>query len=137
LASGVVQHARNTEQTATLSAPEQLGMRRSLLHHVSSVLVLAESHKLRLAEPIRCCPFQKLDLSNGLRTKPNTLSHFLGGEILAPSRSMLVRQVGERHYWRSEMTDSLEYLPPQSWNKAVADASDVHQILVLVIAHNE
>jgi len=36
-----------------------------------------------------------------------------------------------------EATDSLEHLPSQSWNEAIADESDVYQILVLVITYNK
>src|SRR6266436_3122506 len=90
-----------------------------------------------MSEPISRCPFQKFDLSNSLGAQPHALSHLLSREFVAPTGFVRVRQVGEGHRGRGEMTDSLEDLSARRGNKAVADASDVHQIFPLVIANDE
>src|SRR6266436_5133491 len=90
-----------------------------------------------MSEPISRCPFQKFDLSNSLGAQPHALSHLLSREFVAPTGFVRVRQVGEGHRARGEMTDSLEDLSARRGNKAVADASDIHQIFSLIIADDQ
>jgi len=81
-----------------------------LFDDASRLFVLAQSHKFRMPEPIRICPFQKLDLRNCLGTEPYTLFHFLGSKAFTPTRWMLVRKVDEWHLWRNKMTEFLKDL---------------------------
>jgi hypothetical protein len=39
-----------------------------------------------MPQPISCCPFQILDLSNGFGPQPDAFFHFLGGQFVAPTR---------------------------------------------------
>jgi len=81
-----------------------------LLDHGSSVFVVPEPDKLRMPEPVSVRPLKELNLSNGLRTKPDAFLDFLGDEFIAPSGLVSVRQVNEGHRRRNKMTDFLEHL---------------------------
>jgi hypothetical protein len=68
------------------SQAQQPSTKRSdkvLLDNELGIFVIAEPDKLCMPKPIRSCPLQKLNLSNGLGTY--TLLHFLGGEFVAPN----------------------------------------------------
>src|SRR6266478_5784515 len=56
-----------------------------LLDHASRILVLAQSHKLRMSQPISFGPFQEFDLSDGFWLQPNCLLHFLSVEFFTKS----------------------------------------------------
>ena len=56
-----------------------------LLDHASRILVLAQSHKLRMSQPISFGPFQEFDLSEGFWLQPNCLLHFLSVEFFTKS----------------------------------------------------
>src|SRR5216684_426004 len=56
-----------------------------LLDHASRILVLAQSDKLRMAQPIRLGPFPELSLHDRFWPQPNCVLHFLGVEFLPKS----------------------------------------------------
>jgi hypothetical protein len=56
-----------------------------LLDHASRVLVLAQSDKLRMPQPVSLGPFQKFNLSDGLWPQPYLFLHFLSVEFFAKS----------------------------------------------------
>src|SRR5258708_21311088 len=90
-----------------------------------------------MPEPISCRPLQEFNLCNGFGPQPHAFLHLLSGEFIAPTRLVRVRQVSEGHDGRHKMTDFLENLTPRRGNEAIANASDIDQIVAAIIADDQ
>jgi hypothetical protein len=63
--------------------------------HAPRVLVVPQACELRMPEMVRIRPFQKLNLRHDLGPNPGAFLHLIGGQSLAPSRLVGLRQVDE------------------------------------------
>src|ERR1700761_3308461 len=64
-----------------------------LADDLMSILVEANRNEFRMAQLACAGPFGKVDAHNYSRFDPNTISHFVGGEPLAPAAGVLFRKV--------------------------------------------
>src|SRR5437763_17205677 len=90
-----------------------------------------------MSESICLRPLQEFYLGDGPRAKPDTFLHFFGTQFVPPTRLVRVRQSGERHRGRDQMTNFLEDLTSHRRNKRIADTSNIDQVLAAIIADDE
>src|SRR5437899_570916 len=90
-----------------------------LLDYASRILVLAQSDKLRMSQPIGLRPFQEFDLCDGFRPQPNCFLHLLRVQLFSKSRSSRLRQIHEWAVRRRKMFQFREDLSPGSRDKPV------------------
>src|ERR1700676_128291 len=82
-------------------------------------------------------PFEEFNLTNRLWPQPYRLLHLLRVECATPPWLSCFRQVGERALLRHQRPKLFKKSPPRCWHKSVPSPRYVHQLISLVVAHDQ